>query len=333
MATLVTGGAGYIGGHMVLKLLDMGEKVVVIDDMSNGVPWAVPPGVPFVLGDVGDYETVAKVVAEHGIDEIIHFAGRLISPAYYTTPLVYYQQNTVASRTLLQVATDFGIRKFIFSATAAVYGNPKANPVSELADIAPTGPYGSSKWMVEVMLKDVAQVSDLKYAALRYFNVAGADPQGRYGQSTTKTTLLVQIAVQSALGVRNGIDIFGSDYPTIDGTCVRDYLHVSDLIDAHVAALEHLRAGGENVTVNCGYGHGYSVLQVVEMAKKVSGSDFEVRMGPRRRGDAIEVVADPTLIRNTLQWTPRWDDLEQIVTHAFRWEQKMMDSYRFENRV
>ena len=333
MTILVTGGAGYIGGHMVLKLLDMGEQVVVIDDMSNGVPWAIPPGVPFILGEVGDYETVAQTIARYNVDTVIHFAGRLISPAYYKTPLVYYQQNTVASRTLLQAVTDFGIKRFIFSATAAVYGNPKVNPVSEAAEIAPTGPYGSSKWMVEVMLRDTAEVSDLKYAALRYFNVAGADPKGRYGQSTTKTTLLVQIAVQSALGVRNGIDIYGSDYPTIDGTCVRDYLHVSDLIDAHVAALEHLRAGGDSLTVNCGYGHGYSVMQVVEMAKKVSGNDFDVRMAPRRRGDAIEVVSDPSLIHRTLQWRPQWDDLEKIVTHAYAWEQKMMDSYRFKNRA
>src|ERR1700733_8594725 len=250
MAILVTGGAGYIGGHMGLGLLDAGHQPIVIDNMSNGVPWAVPAGVPLVLGDSGDYEKVSRIIAAHRIDTIIHFAARLITPALHNDPLAYYHANTCKSRALLAAAQDHGVRHFIFSSTAAVYGNPPLNPVPESAPLAPISPYGMSKLMTETMLRDVSAVCDLRYVALRYFNVAGADPRGRYGQSSTQTTLLVQIAAQAALGIRSHIEIFGDDYPAPDGTCVRDYIHVTDLVAAHLAALDHLRNGGPNLIAN-----------------------------------------------------------------------------------
>jgi UDP-glucose 4-epimerase len=333
MAILVTGGAGYIGGHMVLGLLDAGHQPVVIDNMSNGVPWAVPEGVPLVRGDSGDYETVSRAIALHRIDAVIHFAARLITPALYDDPLAYYHANTCKSRALIAAAQDHGIRHFIFSSTAAVYGNPPVNPVPETAPLAPISPYGMSKLMTETMLHDVSAVCDLRYVALRYFNVAGADPQGRYGQSSTETTLLVQIALQAALGIRPHIEIFGDDYPTLDGTCVRDYIHVSDLVAAHLAALDHLRNGGANLIANCGYGRGYSVKEVLDAVQSVSGARFERRIGPRRRGDAVAVVADTKLIRAALGWTPRYDNLPVIVAHALGWEQRLAQDYRFENRM
>lgn len=331
MTVLVTGGAGYIGGHMVLALLDAGEEPVVIDNMSNGVPWAIPDGVPFVQGDSGDYATVARAIERYKVDSIIHFAALLITPQFYGDPLEYYLANTVKSHALLSTVLNLGIRHFIFSSTAAVYGNPSQNPVTETASPAPISAYGKSKLMTEMMLHDVAAVRDLRYVALRYFNVAGADPKGRYGQSTTKTTLLVQIAAQAALGIRPFIEIYGDDYPTVDGTCIRDYIHVGDLVDAHLAALRHLRAGGKNIVANCGYGRGYSVKQVLDTAQSVSGRNFERRIGPRRLGDAVEVVADAQLIRAELGWSPRYDDLTTIVEHALRWEQHLQRNYRFYN--
>ena len=333
MTVLVTGGAGYIGGHMVLGLLDAGEEPVVIDDMSNGVPWAIPNGVRFVLGDSGDYETVARTIAKYDVDAVVHFAARLITPQYYDDPLEYYHANTVKSRTLLSAVQNLGVKHFIFSSTAAVYGNPPMNPVPETAPLAPISAYGSSKLMTEIMLGDLAAVRDLRYVTLRYFNVAGADPGGRYGQSTTKTTLLVQIAAQVALGIRPFIEIYGDDYPTADGTCIRDYIHVSDLVDAHLAALHHLRNTGKNLVANCGYGRGYSVKQVLDITQKVAGRDFERRIGPRRRGDAVEVVAEAKLIRKELGWSPRYADLATIVEHALRWEEQLQRNYRFTDRV
>jgi UDP-glucose 4-epimerase len=332
MTVFVTGGAGYIGGHMVLALLDAGEEPVVIDNMSNGVPWAIPDGVRFVLGDSGDYATVARAIERYKVDSVIHFAALLITPQFYGYPLEYYLANTVKSHTLLSTVLNLGIRHFIFSSTAAVYGNPLKNPVAETAPPAPISAYGKSKLMTETMLRDVAAVCDLRYVTLRYFNVAGADPKGRYGQSTTKTTLLVQIAAQAALAIRPFIEIYGDDYPTVDGTCVRDYIHVSDLVDAHLAALRHLRAGGKNLVANCGYGRGYSVKQVLDTIQSVSGRNFERRIGPRRQGDAVEVVADAQLIRAELGWSPRYDDLAAIVEHALRWEEKLQKNYRFRNR-
>ena len=333
MTVLVTGGAGYIGGHMVLGLLDAGEEPVVIDDMSNGVPWAIPNGVRFVLGDSGDYETVARTIAKYDVDAVVHFAARLITPQYYDDPLEYYHANTVKSRTLLSAVQNLGVKHFIFSSTAAVYGNPPMNPVPETAPLAPISAYGSSKLMTEIMLGDLAAVRDLRYVTLRYFNVAGADPGGRYGQSTTKTTLLVQIAAQVALGIRPFIEIYGDDYPTADGTCIRDYIHVSDLVDAHLAALHRLRNTGNNLVANCGYGRGYSVKQVLDITQKVAGRDFERRIGPRRRGDAVEVVAEAKLIRKELGWSPRYADLATIVEHALRWEEQLQRNYRFTDRV
>lgn len=333
MTIMVTGGAGYIGGHMVLGLLDAGEVPVVVDNMSNGVPWAPIGDVPFYHADVGDYEAVTRIMRRHDVDTIIHFAALLITPETYDRPLDFYLQNTVKSRALIQAAADHGVKRFVFSGTAAVYGNPETNPVSEEGRVNPISAYGLSKWVTERMLADAAAVSGMEWVVLRYFNVAGADPQGRYGQSTTKTTLLVQIAVQSALGIRNGIDVFGTDYPTIDGTCVRDYIHVSDLIDAHHAALGHLRAGGGNLLCNVGYGRGFSVKQVIETTQRVSGRDFPVRVADRRRGDAVEVVADARRIRQTLGWTPRFDDLATIVAHALQWEEQMRERYRFRARA
>jgi UDP-glucose 4-epimerase len=317
---------------MVLGLLDVGETPVVIDDMSNGVPWAIPRGVRCVQGDSGDYETVARVVDHHKIDAVIHFAARLISPRFYDDPLEYYHANTAKSRSLLSVVQNLGIKHFIFSSTAAVYGNAPVNPIPETTAAIPISPYGSSKLMTETMLRDLAAVTDVKFVALRYFNVAGADPMGRYGQSTTNTTLLVQIAAQVALGIRPFIEIYGNDYPTADGTCVRDYVHVTDLIDAHLAALRHLRAGGGNLIANCGYGRGYSVKQVIDAMEKVSGRPFLRRIGPRRRGDAVEVVAEASLIRAEFGWRPRYDDLLTISEHALRWEEQMRQKYRFDNR-
>ena len=259
----------------------------------------------------------------HEVDTILHFAATLITPDLYAEPLEYYRINAANGRALLQAAADGGVDNFIYSATSAVYGNPKVNPVPETAEIAPTTPYGKSKLVTEMMLKDLSDVTGLRYVALRYFNVAGADPEGRYGQSTTKTTLLVQIAVQCALGLREGLEIFGTDYPTPDGTCVRDYLHVADLIDAHVQALDHLRGGGGNVTLNVGYGHGYSVRDIIDTVKRVTGRDFPVREGARRLGDPVEVVAEANRIREAFGWTPRYDDIETIVRHALQWELRM----------
>jgi UDP-glucose 4-epimerase len=333
MTILVTGGAGYIGGHMVLGLLEAGEEPIVIDNMSNGVPWAVPQGVRFVRGDIGDYETVARVIEDHRIDAVIHFAARLITPKFCEAPLEYYHTNTGKSRTLLSVAQNLGIKHFIFSSTAAVYGNPPMNPVSETAPLAPISAYGRSKLMTEMMLADVAAVCDLKYVVLRYFNVAGADPKCRYGQSTTNTTLLVQVAAQVAIGILPYIEIYGNNYPTADGTCIRDYIHVTDLVDIHLAALRHLRSAGKNLIANCGYGRGYSVKQVLDMAQRVSGRNFDRRIGPRRRGDAVEVVAEAKLIRAEFGWAPRYADLATIVEHALRWEEKLHNSHRFGSRA
>ncbi|HWT46969.1 MAG TPA: UDP-glucose 4-epimerase GalE [Vicinamibacterales bacterium] len=323
MTILVTGGAGYIGGHMGLALRDAGERFVVLDDMSNGVRHAVPQGVDLIVGSTGDYERVLRVIREHEVDTVLHFAAALITPELYRHPLEYYRVNAANGRALLQAVTDAGVGQFIYSATSAVYGEPKTNPVPESAEIAPTTPYGKSKLVMEHMLNDVSDVTGLRYVALRYFNVAGADPAARYGQSSTRATLLVQIAVQCALGLRDGLEIYGTDYDTPDGTCIRDYLHVTDLIDAHMLALGHLRSGGGNLTLNVGYGRGFSVREIVDTVKRVVGRDFPVHEGPRRRGDAAEVVADATLIARTLGWAPKLDDIEAIVAHAHAWELRM----------
>ncbi|MBN9448937.1 MAG: UDP-glucose 4-epimerase GalE, partial [Bosea sp.] len=298
MAILVSGGAGYIGSHMVLELLDRGEKVVVLDDLSTGFWWAVPPEATFVQGDMGDQALVERVVAEHGITEIAHFAARIVVPDSVADPLGYYLNNTVKTRALLESAVRAGVRHVIFSSTAAVYGEPPVSPVPEEIALNPINPYGRSKLMSEWMLADTAKAHGLSYIALRYFNVAGADPRGRSGQSSAGATHLIKVASQAALGQRTGLEVFGTDYPTPDGTCVRDYIHVTDLARAHLAALDHLRAGGDSLTLNCGYGRGYSVKDVVGVVKKVSGVDFPVKLSPRRAGDPASLIAKADRIRN-----------------------------------
>jgi UDP-glucose 4-epimerase len=323
MTILVTGGAGYIGSHMVHALADAGERTVVLDNLSTGFDWAVPKGVPLVVGETGDQLRVAALIAEHRVDAIVHFAASIVVPDSVRDPLSYYRNNTVNSRALLEVAVNSGVRHFIFSSTAAVYGNPEQVPVDENAPLRPMSPYGNSKLMTEIMLGDVAAAHDLRHVTLRYFNVAGADPKLRTGQSTVGATHLIKVAVEAALGKRPEIQVFGTDYDTPDGTCIRDYIHVADLVDAHMVALAHLRGGGDCGTFNCGYGHGYSVLEVIEAVKRVSGRNFAVRLAPRRPGDPAAIVADPTRIRSQLGWTPRFDKLDTIAEHALAWERKL----------
>ena len=323
MSVLVTGGAGYIGSHMVLELLEAGERVVVLDNLSTGLAWAVPKSVPLAAGDVGDADLLRRLLDGQNVDAIIHFAGSIVVPQSVVDPLGYYLNNTVKSRTLMEMAVRCGIRHFIFSSTAAVYGLTGDQPVAEDGPLAPISPYGSSKRMTEIMLSDAARAHDLRYVALRYFNVAGADPEGRSGQSTPRATHLIKVACETALGKRGHLEVFGTDYPTPDGTCVRDYIHVSDLARAHMAALHHLRAGGASDVFNCGYGRGFSVLEVIEAVKRAAGRDFDVRRGPRRAGDPARVVAATKRIRATLGWTPKHDHLDTIVRHALAWEEHL----------
>lgn len=320
MTVLVTGGAGYIGSHMVLELLDSGEGVVVLDNLSTGFRWAVPTSATLVVGDVGDQELVRSIVRKLGVKAIIHFAGSIIVPESVADPLGYYHNNTVKSRALLEVAVEMGIEQFIFSSTAAVYGNPSEVPVREDAELKPMSPYGSSKLMTETMLADAAHAHDIRYVALRYFNVAGADPQGRSGQSTANATHLIKVASEAALGKRPCLEVYGTDYPTDDGTCVRDYIHVTDLARAHMAALRHLRDGGESEIFNCGYSKGFSVLEVIDAVKRVSGADFEVQNAPRRAGDPAAIVAASDKIRVRLGWRPEFNNLDTITAHALAWE-------------
>jgi len=323
MTVLVTGGAGYIGSHMVLELADAGERVVVLDNLSTGHDWAVAPGVPLVIGDSGDQELVGRLLREERIDAIIHFAASIVVPDSVRDPLSYYRNNTVNTRALIECAVKAGIRHFIFSSTAAVYGNPAEIPVTENAPTQPISPYGWSKLMSEVMLRDAGRAHGLGHVILRYFNVAGADPLCRTGQSTKAATHLIKVAVEAALGLREKLDVFGDDYPTPDGSCIRDYIHVSDLARAHSDALRHLRSGAPSLTLNCGYGHGFSVLEVIETVKRVSGVDFKVEMAPRREGDPAQIVADSQRARATLNWRPRFDDLSTIVAHALAWERAL----------
>lgn len=323
MAVLVTGGAGYIGSHMALALVDGGEQIAVLDNMSTGFWWAVPPKARLVEGDIGDDTLLDCILGDGAIDSIIHFAGSIVVPESVSDPLAYYLNNTVKSRALIAAAVRHKVKNFIFSSTAAVYGNPLTNPVFETAAPAPVSPYGSSKLMTEIMLRDSHAAYGLNFIALRYFNVAGADPQGRSGQSTPRATHLIKVACQTALGQRSHMDVFGSDYDTPDGTCLRDYIHVSDLIAAHVDALRHLRAGGESGIFNCGYGKGYSVLDVIKAVEKAAGHDFEVRMSPRRAGDPTAIVAGAERVRSVLGWQPRYADLDFIVASALAWEEKL----------
>src|SRR5438309_906121 len=278
MALLVTGGAGYIGSQMVHELVDAGERVVVLDDLSTGFRWAVPEGAPLVIGETGDQALVARLIRDHEVDSIIHFAASIVVPDSVRDPLGYYRNNTVNSRALIEIAVKQGVRHFVFSSTAAVYGNPARMPVREDDPTVPTSPYGSSKLMTEIMLRDAGAAHGLQHVILRYFNVAGADPRGRIGQSTKGATHLIKVAVEAALGLRPKVDVFGIDYPTPDGTCIRDYIHVSDLVAAHSDALAYLRGGGSSATFNCGYGRGFSVLDVIETVKRVSSVAFKVEL-------------------------------------------------------
>jgi UDP-glucose 4-epimerase len=323
MTVLVTGGAGYIGSHMVHELVDRGERVVVVDNLSTGFRWAIPQDVPLVEGETGDRDLMRSVMERHEVEAIIHFAASVVVPESVSQPLDYYRNNTANSRTLMAAAVAAGVRHFIFSSTAAVYGNPALVPVPEDAPLAPLSPYGSSKLMTEVMLRDAGAAHDLRYVILRYFNVAGADPMLRTGQSTRGATHLIKVAVETALGLRPRIDVFGTDYPTPDGTCIRDYIHVTDLSRVHIDALRYLRADGASVTLNCGYGHGFSVLEVIDTVKKVSGVDFAVQLGARRAGDPARIVAACERARSMLGWQPQLDDLATIVGHALAWERKL----------
>jgi UDP-glucose 4-epimerase len=325
MAILVTGGAGYIGSHMVLALTEMGEDVVVLDNLSTGFWWALAPEAKLVEGDIGDEALLDRIMAEHRFDAVVHFAGSIVVPDSVRDPLGYYLNNTVTSRMLMACAVKAGIPRFIFSSTAAVYGNTAADPVFEDAPLAPISPYGSSKLMTEWMLKDAHVAHGLQYVALRYFNVAGADPRGRIGQSTPRATHLIKVACQTALGQRGALDVYGTDYATADGTCLRDYIHVSDLIAAHVDALNHLRKGGESGIFNCGYGKGYSVLDVIKAVERVNGAPLPVRYGPRRAGDPAAIVAGASRVREVLGWQPRYDNLDFIVETALNWERKLRE--------
>jgi UDP-glucose 4-epimerase len=328
MTILVTGGAGYIGSHMAHELVDMGERVIVLDDLSTGFRSAVPSQAALVTGDVGNQPLLASLIATHRIDAIMHFAGSVVVPDSIRDPLGYYRNNTANSRTLLEAAVKGGVQYFIFSSTAAVYGEPERVPIAEDAPVRPLTPYGSSKLMTEMMLRDVGAAHGLRFVILRYFNVAGADPKLRTGQSTRNATHLLKVAVETAVGKRPRIEVFGTDYPTPDGTCLRDYIHVTDLVRAHSAALAHLRRGGESVTLNCGYGHGASVLELIAAVKRASGVDFPVGHAARRAGDAAIVVADARRIRKTLGWDPQFDDLDTIAAHALAWEQRIAPEVR-----
>ena len=324
MTILVTGGAGYIGSQMVHELVDASERVVVLDNLSTGHRWAVAEGVPLIVGETGDQALVTQLIREHDIEAIMHFAASIVVPDSVRDPLGYYHNNTVNSRALIECAVNGGVRHFIFSSTAAVYGNPAVIPVTEEAPTLPISPYGWSKLMTEIILRDASYAHGFKHVILRYFNVAGADPQGRTGQSTEGATHLIKVAAETALGLRPKLAVFGTDYSTPDGTCIRDYIHVSDLVRAHLDALRHLRSGGPSLTLNCGYGHGFSVLDVVEAVKRLSGVDFKVEKAPRRPGDPDRIVAASEQVRAALGWQPRFDDLSTIVTHALAWERQLM---------
>lgn len=320
MATLITGAAGYIGSHMVLELLDRGEDVIVLDSLVTGFRSAVPAKAVFVEGDVGDRELVRRVLRDHKIEAVAHFAASTVVPESVADPLGYYANNTLKTHALISEVVKAGVPRFVFSSTAAVYGTTKTAQVDEKAPTIPESPYGWSKFMSEQILRDTAAAHGLSVAVLRYFNVAGADPQQRAGQSTPRATHLIKVCVQAALGLREGVEVFGNDFHTPDGTGVRDYIHVSDLVSAHVLALDALAAKPGTMLVNCGYGRGFSVLEVVDAVKRISRSNFPVKISSRRPGDLPAVVADVTQLRSKMGWKPRFESLDTIVGHALAWE-------------
>jgi UDP-glucose 4-epimerase len=322
---LVTGGAGYIGSHVVLQLRARGEQVVVLDDLSRGFRQAVLD-TPLIVGKVGDREKVLEILKTHEVDTVMHFAAYTIVPESVAEPLKYYANNTCSTRNLLECCVETGVKNFVFSSTAAVYGIPADGVAAENTATAPINPYGTSKLMSEWMLRDVGAASSLKYVALRYFNVAGSDTSGRIGQATPKATLLVKVAAEAAVGKRSHISIFGTDYPTPDGTGIRDYIHVEDLATAHLDALEYLRANGASTVLNVGYGHGYSVRQVLESVERVAGKRLNIREEPRRAGDPPALVARADRIRSELGWRPRLDNLDTIVRTALKWEQHLLQN-------
>jgi UDP-glucose 4-epimerase len=321
---LVTGGAGYIGSHAVLALVDGGWPVAVIDNLTTGFKFAVPDGVPLYEGDIEDGALLARIFKEQKIRAIMHFAGSIIVPESVEDPLKYYHNNTAKSRALIEAAVTAGVRHFIFSSTAATYGIPEISPVTEDSPQVPINPYGWSKLMTEQMLSDTSAAHDLNFCALRYFNVAGADPQARSGQSTAGATHLIKVAVEAALGKRDKVAVFGTDYDTPDGTGVRDYIHVSDLAAAHVLALQALVEQPErSLKMNCGYGRGFSVLEVLDAVDRVTNLKLNREMQPRRAGDPGSLVSDPSRIRSTLPWQPKHADLDEIISHALQWERKL----------
>ena len=318
-AILVTGGAGYIGSHVVRQLGEAGERVVVLDNLVTGFKSAVLHG-ELVIGDTGDQELVRKILDEYSVKTIMHFAAHTIVPESVENPLKYYSNNTCSSRNLIECAVEARVDHFVFSSTAAVYGVPDQGPVLEDTPMAPINPYGTSKLMTEWMLRDVCAANDMSYVALRYFNVAGCDPEGRIGQSTRKATLLTKVACEAAVGKRNKLYIFGTDYPTPDGTGIRDYIHVEDLGQAHLCALAYLRNSGDSVALNCGYGHGYSVREIISAVEKAHGHPLPTEEAPRRAGDPPILIAGCDRIKSTLGWTPRFDDIDQIVESSLNWE-------------
>lgn len=320
---LVTGGAGYVGSHVVLALRDANWPVIVIDDLSTGRRESLPRDVSLIEGDVGDSRLLSELFGRHRIEAVLHFAASTVVPESVRQPLDYYRNNTLSSLKLLEACVAAGIDAFVFSSSAAIYGNPAHSPVDEDAPTRPINPYGRSKLMTEQMLGDAGAAHGLRHVILRYFNVAGADPEGRSGQATPGATHLLKVACEVALGKRRAMPIFGDDYPTADGTCIRDFIHVSDLADAHVKALQHLIDGGSSLTLNCGYGRGFSVRQVLDMVAAVSGHDLAIERGPRRPGDAVEVVAATARIRSDLGWRPRYDDLGRIVRDALAFERRL----------
>ena len=322
---LVTGGAGYIGSHVVLKLVQAGESVTVVDNLSTGFKEAVLDA-ELVVCDVRDQDTVQRVLQKQRIDTIMHFAACTIVPESIADPLKYYSNNASGTLSLLVAAQATGVRHFVFSSTAAVYGIPQGGVARETDSLAPVNPYGASKLMAERMLVDLGDISDMRHVILRYFNVAGSDPGGRIGQSTRKATLLIKVACEAAIGKRKEISIFGTDYDTPDGTGVRDYIHVDDLAEAHVEALRYLRSGGRSETLNCGYGHGYSVRQVLQTVERVHGARLTIREDARRPGDPPELIAVAERIRQVLDWAPKLDDLEEIVRSSLNWERKLAES-------